>query len=113
MTFAPQPQGVSAGHAGACGVGEEGCITCGDVALPLRVQRVDTERMLALCGNAAGETETVEIALVGEVVAGDELLVHAGTAIAHLSERDVPADPAFPESPQGVGRGDAVLEGSA
>ena len=84
MTFTPQPQGEYAGHAGACGVGEEGCITCGDVALPLQVQRVDTERMLALCENEEGQTETVEIALVGDVAAGDELLVHAGTAIAHL-----------------------------
>ena len=41
VTFAPQPQGDHAGHAGACGVGEEGCITCGDVALPLRVESVD------------------------------------------------------------------------
>jgi len=84
VTFTPQPQGEHAGHAGACGVGEEGCITCGDVALPLRVERVDTERMLALCTNDEGQTETVEIALVGDVSTGDELLVHAGTAIAHL-----------------------------
>ena len=85
MSFTPQPQGDHAGHAGACGVGEEGCITCGDVALPLQVERVDTERMLALCTNNEGQTETVEIALVGDVSAGDELLVHAGTAIAHLT----------------------------
>jgi hydrogenase expression/formation protein HypC len=87
MTFTPQPQGDHAGHAGACGVGEEGCITCGDVALPLQVRRVDEERMLALCQNEAGQTETVEIALVGEVAPGDELLVHAGTAIAHLGTK--------------------------
>ena len=86
MTFTPQSQGDHVGHAGACGVGEEGCITCGDVALPLRVERVDTERMLALCTNNEGQTETVEIALVGDVSAGDELLVHAGTAIAHLGQ---------------------------
>jgi hydrogenase expression/formation protein HypC len=84
VSFTPEPQGDHAGHAGACGVGEEGCITCGDVALPLRVERVDTERMLALCSNDEGQTETVEIALVGDVSTGDELLVHAGTAIAHL-----------------------------
>ncbi len=84
MTFTPQPQGDHAGHAGACGVGEEGCITCGDVALPLRVREVDTARGLALCTNEEGQSEAVEIALVGEVSAGDELLVHAGTAIAHL-----------------------------
>jgi hydrogenase expression/formation protein HypC len=84
VTFTPQPRGDHAGHAGACGVGEEGCITCGDVALPLRVERVDAERMLALCTNEEGQAETVEIALVGKVSTGDELLVHAGTAIAHL-----------------------------
>jgi hydrogenase expression/formation protein HypC len=84
VSFTPEPQGDHAGHAGACGVGEEGCITCGDVALPLRVERVDTERMLALCSNDEGQTETVEIALVGDVSTGDELLFHAGTAIAHL-----------------------------
>ncbi|HYH61964.1 MAG TPA: HypC/HybG/HupF family hydrogenase formation chaperone [Solirubrobacterales bacterium] len=84
MTFTPQPQGEHAGHAGACGVGEEGCITCGDVALPLRVREVDTDRGLALCVSEEGQSESVEIALVGEVSEGDELLVHAGTAIAHL-----------------------------
>jgi hydrogenase maturation factor len=86
VTFAPKPQGDHAGHGDACGVGDDGCITCGDVALPLQVQRVDTERMLALCVNDEGQTETVEIALVGEVAPGDELLVHAGTAIAHLGQ---------------------------
>jgi hydrogenase expression/formation protein HypC len=84
MSLSPQPHGEHAGHAGACRVGEEGCITCGDVALPLQVKRVDPERMLALCANEAGQTETVEIALVGEVFEGDELLVHAGTALVHL-----------------------------
>ena len=100
MTFTPQPQGDHAGHAGACGVGEEGCITCGDVALPLRVERVDTERMLALCTNDEGQTETVEIALVGDVSTGDELLVHAGTAIAHLGS---PPRTAHPRTRSGGG----------
>jgi hydrogenase maturation factor len=59
------------------------CITCGDVAVPLRVLEVDAERELALCADDdTGARETVEIALVHPVVPGDELLVHAGTAIA-------------------------------
>jgi hydrogenase expression/formation protein HypC len=58
------------------------CITCGDEAVPLRVVMVDAERELALCENADGERTTVEIALVAPVTPGDELLVHAGTAIA-------------------------------
>jgi hydrogenase maturation factor len=57
------------------------CITCGDVAVPMKVIRVDEERCLALCEAATGERETVEIALV-DAGPGDEVLVHAGTAIA-------------------------------
>jgi hydrogenase maturation factor len=58
------------------------CITCGDEAVPLTVVKVDADRELALCQNADGERTTVEIALVAPVAPGDELLVHAGTAIA-------------------------------
>jgi hydrogenase maturation factor len=58
------------------------CITCGDEAVPLTVLKVDAERELALCQNADGERTTVEIALVAPVAPGDQVLVHAGTAIA-------------------------------
>ena len=61
---------------------QPGCITCGDVAVPLRVIEVDERRELALCQDWQGRQETVEIALVAPVAPGDELLVHAGTAIA-------------------------------
>jgi len=57
------------------------CITCGDEAVPLRVLKVDGDRELALCESDAGERTTVEIALVVPVAPGEELLVHAGTAI--------------------------------
>ena len=57
------------------------CITCGDVAVPMRVVEVDETRGLALCETAGGERSTVEIALVDAGV-GDDVLVHAGTAIA-------------------------------
>jgi hydrogenase assembly chaperone HypC/HupF len=63
-----------------------GCITCGDVAIPLNVLRVDEERGLALCVDDDGKSETVEIDLVAPVAPGDRLLVHAGTAIARLTE---------------------------
>jgi hydrogenase maturation factor len=59
-----------------------GCITCGDEAVPMLVRRVDEERGLALCEDRDGRRSSVEIALVAPVAAGDELLVHAGTAIA-------------------------------
>jgi hydrogenase assembly chaperone HypC/HupF len=59
------------------------CITCGDVAVPMRVQELDAKRGLALCQDEAGTRSSVEIALVEPVELGDLLLVHAGTAIAH------------------------------
>jgi hydrogenase maturation factor len=61
---------------------ESHCITCGDEAVPLLVLKVDADRELALCENADGERTTVEIALVLPVAPGDQVLVHAGTAIA-------------------------------
>ncbi len=57
------------------------CVTCGDVAVAMRVIQVDEERCLALCETEDGKRETVEIALV-DAGPGDEVLVHAGTAIA-------------------------------
>ncbi len=62
-----------------------GCITCGDVALPLTVLRLDEGRGLALCADDDGKSETVETDLVAPVAVGDRLLVHAGTAIARLT----------------------------
>jgi hydrogenase maturation factor len=63
----------------------ETCVTCSDEALPMRVLKVDEGRELALCEDGTGAHATVEIALVLPVVAGDELLVHAGTAIARAA----------------------------
>jgi hydrogenase maturation factor len=58
------------------------CITCGDVAVEMRVIRVDAATGLALCESDAGEQETVEIALVPDARPAERLLIHAGTAIA-------------------------------
>jgi hydrogenase maturation factor len=49
------------------------------------VIRIDEGRELALCENDSGERTSVEIALVAPVAPGDELLVHAGTAIARAA----------------------------
>jgi hydrogenase assembly chaperone HypC/HupF len=103
----PEPSiaaGAGSSHCRATG-DEEVCITCGDVAVPLEVIGLDEARGLALCQDEQGRRETVETALVLPVAVGDHLLVHAGTAIAHVD------DPAPP--PQGAARGDAVMEGSA
>ena len=61
------------------------CITCSDDGDPMTIIRVDHERGLALCSpDDGGLGATVETALVEPVVAGQRLLVHAGTAIARL-----------------------------
>ncbi len=73
-----------------CGPAGE-CITCGDVGIPMRVVRIDQGRDLALCRDHEGHRSTVEIALVDQVAVGDEVLVHAGTAIAKLDQEALPA----------------------
>ena len=65
----------------ACRRDPHGCITCGDEGIVMRVLQVDETRGLALCETAGGERSTVEVALV-DAGPGDDVLVHAGTAIA-------------------------------
>lgn len=63
------------------GCADDHCVTCGDVAEPMRVLRVGPARGLGLCEDAGGARHTIELALVDAGV-GDDVLVHAGTAIA-------------------------------
>jgi hydrogenase maturation factor len=67
--------------ANACG---DHCITCSDEGVPMRVERVDDARELALCSTDDGSQSTVEIALV-DVAPGDRVLVHAGVALVELA----------------------------
>jgi hydrogenase maturation factor len=82
--ISPQPQ-LRDGNEPYCDL-EGGCITCGDTAVPLRVVALDVARDLALCTDEDDRRETVEVALVHPVAVGDQLLVHAGTAIANLEK---------------------------
>jgi hydrogenase expression/formation protein HypC len=59
------------------------CITCGDVAIPMRVVRA-REDGLADCLTEGGEGSTVDVSLV-DAAPGDEVLVHACVAIQVLS----------------------------
>ena len=61
------------------------CITCSDEGIAMQVERIDEARGLALCSGEDGSKSTVEIALVS-VEPGDRVLVHAGVALAELSE---------------------------
>ena len=60
------------------------CITCADEGVAMRVVAVDEDRGLALCAAPDGERSSVEIALV-EAREGDQVLVHAGTAIGRAA----------------------------
>jgi len=66
----------------ACIAEFDGCITCGDQAVELRVVTVDDARGLAVCADDTGATTEVDVLLVAPVAPGDRVLVHAGTAIA-------------------------------
>jgi hydrogenase assembly chaperone HypC/HupF len=78
-------------RSGAACDSEVGCITCGDVGIPMRVLEIDAERELALCQDENDRRSKIQIALVQPVVVGAVLLVHAGTAIAKASDDRGPA----------------------
>lgn len=69
----------------ACIADFDGCITCGDHAVELRVVSVDDARGLAVCADESGASLEVDVLLVAPVSTGDRLLVHAGTAIARTA----------------------------
>ena len=66
----------------------ESCITCGDVAVPLRV--VSVEGGDAVCRASDGATEVVAVELVAPVTPGDRVLVHAGVALEKLQDGAAP-----------------------
>ena len=66
----------------ACSLDQDGCLTCGDVAVPVTVQHAG--ELDAVCIDSYGHEGRVAIELVGPVEAGDRLLVHAGVAIEKL-----------------------------
>ena len=66
------------------------CITCSDEGVPMTIVLLDEHRALALCADADGERHTVETALLEKAAVGEQLLVHAGVAIASLA-REVAA----------------------
>jgi hydrogenase expression/formation protein HypC len=61
----------------ACSDGH--CITCGDIAVPVRVVRLLPDELADV--DTGEGTERVSVALVSAAV-GDTILVHAGEAIA-------------------------------
>jgi D-sedoheptulose 7-phosphate isomerase len=67
------------------GLLEEECLTCGDVAVPLRVVAVEGATAVV---ERKGVREQVAVDLVEDVAPGDVLLCHAGVAIEKAPEDD-------------------------
>ncbi|MFN2489847.1 MAG: HypC/HybG/HupF family hydrogenase formation chaperone [Actinomycetota bacterium] len=83
MTAGPLPLIDPDSYGAACAV-VDGCLTCGDVAVPVTV--VEAGAPDALCEDAHGRRGTVAVELVAPVEEGERLLVHGGVAIARLGE---------------------------
>jgi len=64
-------------------IDEPVCITCGDVAVAMRVVQIGDDG-LAECVTEEGTASTVEIGLVDAVAPGDVVLVHACVALERL-----------------------------
>jgi len=60
---------------------QEHCLTCGDIALSVCVERVDGVTQIALVRQDDSLAE-VDVSLIDIVAPGDWLLVHGGVAIA-------------------------------
>ncbi|MGI8708520.1 MAG: HypC/HybG/HupF family hydrogenase formation chaperone [Actinomycetota bacterium] len=60
----------------------DGCLTCGDVAVPVTV--VEASEPDAICRDDHDQQGLVGVELVAPVAKGDRLLVHGGVAIARL-----------------------------
>ncbi len=67
--------------------GARRCLTCGDLAVPMRVAALEgRDSELAVCVSGDGARCTVDIGLVPDVSPGESILVHAGAALTRLSE---------------------------
>lgn len=83
MSDGPLPVVVPGPYGAICEV-VDGCLTCGDVAVPVTV--VSATEPDALCRDDHGSEGTVGVELVSPVFVGERLLVHGGVAIARLGD---------------------------
>ena len=65
-----------------CTLEHDGCITCSDAGIPVRVVWVEGDD--ALCEDAAGSRAGIAIELVAPVEVGEVLLTHGGVAIGRV-----------------------------
>ncbi len=68
--------------AGYCTLDHDGCVTCSDAGISVRV--ISLEGHDALCEDAAGNRAEIAVELVAPVHTGEVLLTHGGVAIGRL-----------------------------
>jgi hydrogenase maturation factor len=71
---------------GYCTLDHDGCVTCSDAGIPVRV--VSLEGYDALCEDAVGNKAEIAVDLVAPVTTGEVLLTHGGVAIAKVQNAD-------------------------
>jgi hydrogenase expression/formation protein HypC len=72
-----------------CTLADEGCVTCADAGIPVRVLAVLGDD--ALCEDVVGNRAQIALELVAPVQIGEILLVHGGVAIARSPAGAMPA----------------------
>ena len=68
---------------GSCTLDHDGCLTCSDAGIPVRVISVEGDD--ALCEDAADNRARIAVDLVAPVRAGEILLTHGGVAIGRVA----------------------------
>ena len=66
-----------------CTLDHDGCVTCSDTGIPVRVVSVEGDD--ALCEDAAGDRAQMAVELVAPVRVGEILLTHGGVAIGRVA----------------------------
>ncbi len=67
-----------------CTLDHDGCITCSDAGIPVRVVSIVGDD--ALCEDSVGNRTEIAVELVSPVRAGEVLLTHGGVAIGKVIE---------------------------
>ena len=69
-----------------CTLDHDGCVTCSDAGIPVRVVSVEGDD--ALCEDAAGSRARIAVELVMPVQPGEVLLTHGGVAIGRVAAQE-------------------------
>ena len=75
---------------GNCTLHDDGCITCSDAGIPVRVISVQDDD--ALCEDSAGNRTDIAVELVAPVQPKEILLTHGGVAIGRVTTEALTAD---------------------